>query len=43
MDNSRRLTKPIESKNPHNDLRVIWSSDGKTILHDGRKTKIDGR
>jgi hypothetical protein len=38
MDNNRRIgTKPIKTDDPHNDLRVIWSADGETILHDGRK------
>lgn len=31
-------TKPIKGQpDGKNDLRVIWSADGKTILHDGRK------
>ena len=33
--------KPIPSDDPHNDLRVIWSADGKTILRDGRPGKKD--
>jgi hypothetical protein len=36
-ENKPGRTKAIPSDDPHNDLRVIWSSDGKTILSDRRK------
>jgi hypothetical protein len=36
-DNTRRTTKPIAGQpDGKNDLRVIFSADGKTVLHDER-------
>jgi hypothetical protein len=36
-NNNRRTIKPVESKDPHNDLRVIWDSTHTKILRDNRK------